>query len=276
MEIYKFLFYRNVSIPMMDFNITTSCTLKCKDCGSLMPFYDNYHQWTSSLELFKNDLDKLLSCVDKIYVLKLIGGEPLIVNCLAEILEYAAKNKKIKFIEIVTNGTILFQPELLKVASKYRHKVFVLISNYSSNKELKCLKYDDIKLQLSLNKIKYLFPSQPWFERGDIYRRHRSAAANKRIFKRCWQKDCIALMDGKFHHCTRSIAIQRLTDYEFLKDEYLDIRLLSQKSLSKKIRTFFLKDYFSVCDFCIAPSSKRVPRAIQTTEILKIGKAGRK
>ena len=266
----KFIFKMKLDISIMDFNITTKCSLRCHECGSMMPFYSPEQQWTTTFEQFKSDLDKLLKSVNCIHRLKLIGGEPLLVKDLDKMLEYAAKKKKIKTVEITTNGTILFSDSLLKTMKKYRKKILVVMSNYSSNKDLTNLKYSDIKQQLIINRIDYLFPNHLWTERGEIYNRKRSINSLKKLFKKCWQRDCIALMDGKFHHCTRSIAIQRLTDFEFYDDEFIDIRKESPKSLTKKLRKFYLRDYFRVCSFC-TNSRKRIPRAVQTNEILKIG-----
>ena len=269
--LFKFFFRCKLDIPVMDFNITTRCTLRCEQCGSLMPFYPQNAQWTIPLEEFKNDLDKLLSFVNIIHRLKLIGGEPLLVKDLDKMLEYAVNKKQIKTVEITTNGTIMFSEDLLNILTKYRKKILVVISNYSSNNELKCLKYDDIKLALEVRQIPYIFPSYPWYLRGKIFKRNRTVKELKYVFKKCWQRDCIALMEGKMHHCTRSIAIQRLSDFEFLSDEFINIRENSPSKNANNLRRFYLKDYFRVCDFCITPNTQRIPRAIQNVDLQKIG-----
>ncbi|CDE89370.1 TPA: radical SAM protein [Candidatus Gastranaerophilales bacterium HUM_20] len=269
--LFRFLFNKKLDIPVMDFNLTTRCTLRCEQCGSMMPFYSNEQQWTTTFEDFQCDLDKLLTCVNKIHKIKLIGGEPLLVRDLDKILEYILKKKQVQTVEITTNGTIEFSQKLLKIMAKNRKKIIVVMSNYSSNKNLTCFKYDKIKLALDINRIDYLFPNYPWYLRGKIYRRNRSIKGLRSVFKKCWQKNCIALMDGKFHHCTRSVAVQRLTDYEFGENENIDIRQNSSKKIIKFLKTFYLKDYFKVCDFCVTPSVKRIPRAVQTSELQKIG-----
>lgn len=59
------------------------------------------------------------------------------------------------------------------VMSKYRNKILVLMSNYSSNKELNCFKYDKIKSIIEMHRISYLFPNYPWYLREDIFKRNR-------------------------------------------------------------------------------------------------------
>ena len=234
--LFKFLTNAKLEIPVMDFNITNKCTLKCKDCGSLIPFYPEDKKWTITFEDFKKDLDTFLNSVNSIYRMKLIGGEPLMVKDLDLMLEYSLKNKKIKNVEITTNGTILFTDNQLKILNKYRRKALIVLSDYSSNKDLKCLKYEQIINQLDNNKIKFLHPRDNWFERGDIYNRKKDIQSLIKTLKRCWQRDCIALFDGQYHICTRSFAIHRLTDFKFSENEYIDIRISppQQKNFTKE------------------------------------------
>lgn len=259
-------------IPVMDFNITTRCTLRCQECGSMMPYYNNEQQYTIDFEQFKKDVNKLLSGVRKIYKMKLIGGEPLLVKDIEKMLEYSCKKRKILRVEITTNGTIIPSDELLKIASKYRNKCTFNVSNYSSNKDLKNLHCNEVINKLEEYNIYHLHSSYDWQRRGNILKRNRSRKDVKRCFERCWQNWCTALLDGKIHLCTRSVAIQRLANYEYEKNEYIDIRKESSRNLSKKVIIFFMKDYFSVCDFCEECFHVKVPRAVQTKETFVIGK----
>ncbi len=269
-SVFGYLLNKKVSIRSMDFNLTTECSLKCKECASMMPFYDREHQYTITFDQFKCDLDKLMQGVDKIYRLKLIGGEPLLVNDLDKMLDYTCKKKKVVSVEIITNGTLILSDTLCSVLEKYKHKALVVISDYTENKELKSIKINEIIDKLNAYGASWHISDYRWFEKGDVYKRNRSADEIKKVFENCWQKDCIALMDGKFHTCTRSVAIERLTDYEFLEGEFINIRAESNKELTKKMRQFFVRDYFSVCDFCMSCSDIRLSPAVQTSEVLTI------
>jgi sulfatase maturation enzyme AslB (radical SAM superfamily) len=83
----RFLVTRRVPVPILDFKITTRCTLKCRECASLMDFYGDKTHHTDSFELFKRRLDKLLSACDRIYYFTFIGGEPLVCKDLANMVE---------------------------------------------------------------------------------------------------------------------------------------------------------------------------------------------
>lgn len=272
MELIGFSLGLKPVIPVMDFNITTRCTLRCKECGSMMPFYSNEQQYTIDFKQFKKDLDKLLGCVRKIYKIKLIGGEPLLVKDLEKMLEYACKKRKILRVEITTNGTIIPSDKLLEIAKKYRRKCSFNVSNYSSNKELKNLHCNEVIEKLEENNIFHIHSDYTWQRRGFIIKQNRCKNDIKRCFEKCWQNWCTSVLDGKFYLCTRAAAIHRLAGYNFMQDEFIDIRKESVKKARKKIIEFYRKDYFSVCDFCEECFHVKVPRAEQTKETFIIGR----
>ncbi len=267
----RFILNLRPDIPSMDFNLTTSCSLNCLECASLMPYYSSDNQWTISFEQFKVDLTKLLEGANKIYKLKFIGGEPMIVKDLDKMLNYACTKKQIISIEITTNSTIVPSENLCSVLKKYKDKVFFSLSDYSDNSSINSQKLQEITYRLDQLGVYYYVSNYEWFKIGELYPRNRKPLELANVFSECWQKDCIALMDGKFHHCTRSIAIQRLSSHSFLSDENIDIRNENRKSLIKKLNIFFTREFFSACDYCEIHSGKRTKRAIQTDQVQKIG-----
>lgn len=260
-----------LDVPPIDFTLTNRCTLKCKECGAMMPFYSKENYWTISFEQFKKDLDKLLLCVGNCYHLKFIGGEPLLVKDIAKMLEYACSKKQVKLINITSNGTIVPNTDLLKAMSKYRKKIAYTISDYSSNKEIKILKHEEITNKLNEYGIKYFLSNHPWTERGEIYKRNRSYEEIKNTYLNCWQMVCTALFNGEIHPCTRSAAIKILTEYNFEKHAYIDIRNNKTQTIKKDLHKFFKKDCFSVCDFCQEKRPEVIPTAIQINEQPIIG-----
>ena len=258
-----------LNIHSMDMNLTTRCTLRCKECGSLMPFYTSEKQWTIDFETFKKDLNKLLKCVNNIYRFKLIGGEPLLVKDLDKMLEYAASKRKIKTIEIVTNGTLAFSEKLISVMCKHKNKLLVSISDYSSNPDL-ILKHCELENILKTNCIKYQFISPFWYERGNIKKKNRDIKELKRVFSKCWQKELLCLFDGKFYNCTRAATIERLTNYRCSDGQMIDLRNNAVKIIKNQYKLLFTKEYFNTCDFCEEVNDKKILPAEQTNEILQI------
>ena len=137
LEKIALFFTRKVSVPTMDFNITTRCTLKCRDCGSLMPLYTKTQHYDETLESFKCRLDALLENVRCIYDFKIIGGEPLLNADFAEMVDYACSKKQILFITIVTNGTIIPSQKILDAFMRNSHRIAVSVSNYTLHNKTK-------------------------------------------------------------------------------------------------------------------------------------------
>ncbi len=246
----NFLLNKKVSIPQIDFLITTNCTLNCENCASLVPYYDYDKRYNLSFNQFKSDLDNLLSSVDKIYRLKLIGGEPLLVEELNEMLEYVCKQKQVISVEITTNGTIIPDDKICETLAKYSRKALVVLSDYSENKDLNCIKFDEIRNKLEKYGIYSVYSKYNWFEIGNIKRQDKTNDELIQTFNECWQKDCLAISEGVVYNCTRSAAIASLTDFPLPQSEFVNIREQNNCSLLKKFNKFFAKEFYSTCSFC--------------------------
>lgn len=267
-EILRFILTKKISIPTMDFNITTRCTLKCKDCGSLMPLYTKEQQFDENFECFKKHLDNLLKNINYIYQFKLIGGEPFLNKDLYRMIEYACSKKQIILIEIVTNGTIIPNQDILNLLKKNNHKVSVYVSNYTNNKNIKILKYDKLIEILKENKITYNtndLDSFIWLERGEIYARNKSKKDLIQEFENCWQKNCVSFFEGRFYVCTRAYYIEKVLNPDINNGECIDFNL-SQNTLKNDLIKFYSRNSFSACDYCHNDYKKQTTPAIQIGE----------
>ena len=72
-------------VGSIDVSLTTRCNLKCKNCGSLMPFYA--HPKDVELDTIIKSLDRFFSCVDRVVRINVIGGEPFLYPHLAEVID---------------------------------------------------------------------------------------------------------------------------------------------------------------------------------------------
>ena len=209
-EKIKLFLTRKVSVPTMDFNITTRCTLKCRDCGSLMPLYTKAQHYDENLQSFKARLDALLKNVSHIYQFKIIGGEPLLNANFAEMVDYACSKSQILLVQITTNGTIIPSQKVLDSLTRNRHRIEVFVSNYSLHNKTK---YNEVLDLLQKHKIPYSTVRNAkdfrWIQRGDIFARNRDIDGIKRTFWNCWQKPCVSLFEGRFLVCTRAYYVEK-------------------------------------------------------------------
>ncbi len=69
---YRFVTHQ-FELVRVEMPITSRCTLRCKDCANLIPFYANPAD-TDTDRIIK-DIDDFLSNVDRVYRFAVMGGE---------------------------------------------------------------------------------------------------------------------------------------------------------------------------------------------------------
>lgn len=255
-------FYENneIILPKLDFIITTICTLKCKDCSSMIPYYKNHT--VLSFDEFKRNLDKILETVSRMYMLNISGGEPLTNKDLAKMIDYAASNDKIDMVKIITNGTIIPNDSILDVIKKYNKKVYFFISNYSINPKLKGrLKVEELIFLLKQNNIKHQkIKDFVWLEEEPMQYRGHCDKYLKEMFSECMLASCLGVFRGKIHTCPKSSLGEGLGIFQ--ASDAID---LSEGNIKEKLIDFYKKEYFNACKYCIRTSKEVVP-ALQIGE----------
>lgn len=128
--------------------ITKRCTLKCKLCGSYMPYYENPKDL--EYDILAKIIDEYFSVVDTVGDFSLTGGEPMmhkdLGKIIAKVLEYRNQIEKLL---ILTNGTLLPNTETLDLLKENRELCQVTISHYG---EVSCMA-DQLKELLYENQI---------------------------------------------------------------------------------------------------------------------------
>jgi len=256
---FNILIFRKIYIPNVGFSITTRCTLKCLHCDHYIPsIEEKYHEMMSFAE-FKAYLDNLLMNVEKIFELRLYGGEPLINKELPEMLMYSLKHPKITRVNIVTNGTINLSKEIISILKKSPKKSAVYVSNYTANEALKpLLKTDAIAAQLTAEGITVVCNKDLWWgATAPIKRYYRTKEADIKYFNECLKlTHCYHVRGGKLFVCPRAgtFSLRDIysrffppTPYLQPDKEYID---LSKPVAKKQIFELFGNDFFNACDYC--------------------------
>lgn len=233
-----------IVIPRLVVNITDRCTLKCKDCAALMPYFKKRGE--AEADLLIQDLDKILGIIDECICLEFIGGEPLLYNKLGTLLQYAQNNNKIKMVEITTNATIIPNEALMQILKN--EKTLVQISEY---KNVAIQKIAELKKSFGENKVNYkILEMDKWYSYGNADKRMRSKRELAYSYYYCNDNAlCRTLYDGKIFVCGRAAAlygIGKLTD----NSSYMEIRKNDEIS-GIDIKNFYVgKKYAEACDFC--------------------------
>lgn len=134
MNMYVSLWYwfnkGKVHLTRVNTSITTKCSLNCRHCNMFMPFYKEPAH--IPYEEICRDFESLFRCVDKVYAVSLLGGEPFLHPQVNEIIRYLGDyyHDRIGELSLITNATIELSEETIKLIKKYG--IFIQISDYTN------------------------------------------------------------------------------------------------------------------------------------------------
>lgn len=164
LSLYKMKQSGQLYLHHVNINITDQCTLRCRDCSLLIPYYKTKKQYP--LPEVLDGINKLFQIVDYVQEVHLIGGEPLLYPELSELISEIGKQYRHKIGEfaIATNGTITPSREICQAAQK--HKVFFTISDYTGSPAFSGRVNIPALLQhLELNSVEYRLGNKSmWFD----------------------------------------------------------------------------------------------------------------
>jgi len=232
-------------IPHLEVTVTECCTLKCRYCATLSPYYKK--PCNINLRECKMSLDKFLSEIDYLSELRLLGGEPFVNANLYEYVENYANSPKLGMVHIYTNGTII--PNEKNMDCLKHEKVKLHISDYGLNKD----KINRLIQELNRNDIKYVIRKYDnWQNLGDFSDRNYSVKQKEVIFRDCIAKNCFTLIRNKLYRCSRIANADN--SGLFLCPEIDRIQMdkdFRDGELKKQIiNLLFERNYLSGCNFC--------------------------
>ncbi|WP_342758485.1 radical SAM protein [Kineothrix sedimenti] len=228
-----------VVIPRMPIILSTKCTLRCKECNNLVPYFNNPIEF--SAEEIIDNITKVAHAADEWIYCELVGGEPFLYKELPKVLNYVLELKKIRAIEVTTNGTVIPSKEVLGLLAN--EKIIVKISDYG--------KYSNIPKLTNIfeeNHIKYtVYEDMQWIKAGGCDKRNRDLRIQISQYMQCPASHyCHTLMGNKIFICSRAASLYYL---EILKEdnEYI---LIDNNRLKEDIKGLYLKPQCTACDYC--------------------------
>jgi organic radical activating enzyme len=233
------IFLRFRKLHFVEMIVTTKCNLRCINCSNLISELQHKAE-DIPLEIFKRDLDILMSNFKYIYCLQIHGGEPLLHPEIDQILAYALEYRhKIRVVKIVTNGTVLPSQKLLHVIS--RQNVIIGASCYKINEGLR----EKLRTICATNNVFFtLFEDKQWFVFKKPEKETYSIRELKSKFHTCPANMYPSYKNGKLYLCSR------LANLVTLKDDIADDGIELSPSSRKGAIRFLQKDYSVNCKYC--------------------------
>lgn len=249
--------------------LTPRCNLRCRYCANLMPYYSD--PVDISREILISGLQSFLAAVDGVGMVRLLGGEPLLVqNHLRAILKVFNKpeNQKVMGLQIVTNGSLLFEEETLQLM-----KVNPLIAVYISNYDFLEVRTKALIEQLESCKIPYILCGDSrWQNFGNPSENYGSEEQRIIRFRRCKLKEsCNTILDGFFYVCPRQAHGAALGIYPPNPEQRVWLMEKDLQKLRKEIyQMHFRQEPVTACFSCKEGEEEWVRRAEQINKSIKL------
>jgi hypothetical protein len=248
-------------LKSLDVQITEKCSLKCKDCSNLMQYYKK--PIDTDFDILVNAMDKIMSSVDFIDELRVLGGDPFMYKELGKIINKLSTYKNVGRIVVYTNAK--FIPKNQNLDYLRLPRVILDITNYGEASSAADKFVDFAKkegISYSMNHC------NTWQDCGRIIpKSNKTEKELKHQFNNCCNSDLVSLLHGKLYRCPFSANGVNLKAFEANKDDEINLNdNISKKELRDRIIYLaFGKKYLTACRFCNGRdySTANIPSAIQ-------------
>lgn len=270
---------------------TFICNLKCKLCCTGTPYHKNPQHFP--LEYLQSCVKRYFEVVDFIRKLSFGGGEPMLRSDLPELIRYTMRfNNQFDICEIITNGTIIPNDEVLDTFETYRNKVFIMIDHYgdiskNAQKLSELLNYRGVNHQVRVYHGKEAHCGG-WVDLGDFTHKH-----DPRIAGVLYSSCCIpgkikkntgefnpvdsdnemlfipymAMTNGLLHRCARSYSTMLAGSVTEDSDNFVNIMTDTKTimQIREEIDKMMSLKYLIACEYCngFSDNSKRYEPAEQ-------------
>lgn len=246
-----------ICLQHIEFMVTEKCTLQCRDCSTLAPYF--YSPRNIDIVNACGMFDRVLDSIDQLVELSIMGGEPFLNEQLVYLIKNYKCNKKIGAIVIYTNGTIIPDQNLLD--SLNSTKVWVHISNYGKYSS-KLIELTQILKNKGINF--FVRKYDLWQRAGDFSEREYTREQLKWIYSRCMKAKCYSFSNSKLYCCSRASNGAKIGSV--CDTDYIDYSVyVSIKERRRQLKELMDKKYISACKYCngLIPGREDVKPAIQ-------------
>lgn len=234
--------------------VTQRCTLRCRDCSSLMPLYKNPSD--VDLEKMYEWIISLMKQTAYVGELRILGGEPFLHKGINMLIDKVSSIKNIGILSVYTNGMVFPSTDIWDALQK--HNVHIHISDYGYGNNARVKFLSECKNR-HINHFVRRYDS--WYHMGPLVDNGYDAKKLKDMFSVCISASCPTILNGKLYQCPRAAHAEGIGKI-FCKDsEKVDLAVLYDKEILKRITE--RKSCISTCRYCLGTNDGVVEAAIQ-------------
>ena len=246
-----------VCLSQMFSSVTSRCTFNCRYCNMLMPYYNEKNHYDYTAEDIIADFDAFFQRVDYLTSYFVIGGEPLLNKDLSKILEkvFDKYGTRIGYMQIISNGSIVPDEELLRVIKKC--DIHVRLSDYTHVLPYE-KKLQQVKDTLKENGISYSMSIyETWMDPGFPEKIPPIGKTREEARKHMLQcsPGCHILSEKKVYYCGLIFSSEKCGLYKLQPEDYVDLEkscgdIKDREEILKYCLGCVKNDYISICNIC--------------------------
>lgn len=273
LSVYYVYRYDRVYFSSISFLPSTACNLNCRNCLNFNPFAER--AYVRKYEDLIQDVDLFFSCVDRIMLFHVSGGEPMLYPHTADLLLYIEKNygEKIDKLRTVTNGTVVPKEKDLEKLAECG--VEITVDDYreavpESEETFRRLigKFEEYGIRHYINRYESWIDLAP--ERTDYSAwDEKQMTAHRDRCSQSWQE----LRDGKLYNCNYAAyaTVAGIAGEQDLEETY-NLRAFSMEK-KKELVEFRLgyteKGYTNFCRKCRGFTPENTEQMIPAEQVKK-------
>jgi sulfatase maturation enzyme AslB (radical SAM superfamily) len=247
-----------VYVERLTMRPTLSCSLRCRLCNEYSPYY--VAPRVPDFERLRREIDRAFALIDRIRILEVSGGEPLMYKPLPQMLRHLARyGDRFELFSLVTNGSIRIGEEILAALRNIGQKVRVIVDDYGQELSKQAHVNGDLLenagIRHELRDQHANVHSDGWLDFSDLSLKHTPSEA-RALFAQCvcpqklhW---VVTLHDGHLYPCH---VLRRCTELGIVPEnpeECIDIfdPRLNDDTLRHNIEGLYRLDVLSACRYC--------------------------
>lgn len=250
----KHLIFRDI-----DLIVSNKCSLRCKYCTEGMQYSSAYNAEPVEIESVINDYDRILSIIDWVDHVAIIGGEPFLNDRLYELLYHIKKSElakeKVGKNIIITNGTIIPNDKTIEALKDTNTPVW--ISNYGkTSKNLVKLVNVFVENEISFKVLDLLY----WSDTCQLKQKNKALKQDELVQMRktgCVSR-CHAIIKGRMYLCGLIYTMHRLKLVPEYASESSYVDIYGEKAKKSIYRYVNMDEPLPVaCSWCNGCSEKQ-------------------